>query len=152
MKPNTRAATTANIAAIAFLLAFAAAVFAAFSAAPPAIAATADTAEPAPAAPSAQSGKKHFIRCAACHSTDAADRSATGPHLNGIVGRTAASLPHFAYTSALRAQDFKWSEPKLDAFLKSPHSTHPGMCLTFNGLAKAEDRAALIAYLKDPAD
>ncbi|BAV96641.1 cytochrome c family protein [Lysobacter enzymogenes] len=145
MKRNTRVATIANIAAIPFFAALLAAMFAMFPAASPA---TAASAEPAP---SAQSGKKHFIRCAACHSTDAADRSATGPHLNGIVGRTAASLPHFAYTSALRAQDFKWSEPKLDAFLKSPHSTHPGMCLTFNGLAKAEDRAALIAYLKDPA-
>lgn len=146
MKRNTRVATIPNIAAIPFFAAFVAAMFAMFPAASPATAASAES------APSAQSGKKHFIRCAACHSTDAADRSATGPHLNGIVGRTAASLPHFAYTSALRAQDFKWSEPKLDAFLKSPHSTHPGMCLTFNGLAKAEDRAALIAYLKDPAD
>lgn len=145
MKRNTRVATIANIAAIPFFAALVAAMFAMFPAASPAAAASAES------APSAQSGKKHFIRCAACHSTDAADRSATGPHLNGIVGRTAASLPHFAYTSALRAQDFKWSEPKLDAFLKSPHSTHPGMCLTFNGLAKAEDRAALIAYLKDPA-
>ncbi|SDW30603.1 cytochrome c [Lysobacter enzymogenes] len=145
MKRNTRVATIANIAAIPFFAALLATMFAMFPAASPATAASAES------APSAQSGKKHFIRCAACHSTDAADRSATGPHLNGIVGRTAASLPHFAYTSALRAQDFKWSEPKLDAFLKSPHSTHPGMCLTFNGLAKAEDRAALIAYLKDPA-
>lgn len=149
MKRNTRAATIANIAALPFFAALLAAMFAMFPAALPAIAASAEPAQPAP---SAQSGKKHFIRCAACHSTDAADRSATGPHLNGIVGRTAASLPHFAYTSALRTQDFKWSEPKLDAFLKSPHSTHPGMCLTFNGLPKAEDRAALIAYLKDPAD
>ncbi|MGD6027750.1 hypothetical protein QUV00_23025, partial [Xanthomonas citri pv. citri] len=121
MKRNTRVATIANIAAIPFFAALLAAMFAMFPAASPA---TAASAEPAP---TAQSGTKHFIRCAACHSTDPADRSATGPHLNGIVGRTAASLPHFAYTSALRAQDFKWSEPKLDAFLKSPHSTHPGM-------------------------
>jgi len=146
MKSNTQRAKTANLAAAASFAAWLAAIFALVSAAFPAAAASSE------AAPSAQSGKKHFIRCAACHSTDAADRSATGPHLNGIVGRAAAALPHFAYSSALRAQDFKWSEPRLDAFLKSPHSTHPGMCLTFNGLAKAEDRAALIAYLKNPAD
>lgn len=103
-------------------------------------------------AASAQEGKQHFIRCAACHSTNAADRSTTGPHLNGIVGRAAASLPHFAYASELRGQDFKWSPARLDAFLESPRTTHPGMCPTFNGLAKAEHRAALIAYLQQPAD
>lgn len=101
---------------------------------------------------SAQSGKKHFIRCAACHSTDASDRSATGPHLAGILGRAAASLPHFAYSDRLRASDFQWSQARLDAFLQSPRSTDPGMCPTFNGLAKAEDHAALIAYLKDPVE
>lgn len=104
----------------------------------------------APAPSPAQLGKKHFVRCVACHSTSAAARPMTGPHLEGIVGRPAASLPDFAYSDAMRAQNFVWDEARLDAFLKSPQSTHPGMCLTFTGLPKPEDRAALIAYLKDP--
>ena len=99
----------------------------------------------------AQAGRKHFVRCVACHSMSATARPATGPHLEGIVGRQAASLPDFAYSDDLRGQDFVWDEARLDAFLKSPQATHPGMCLTFNGLAKPEDRAALIAYLKGPA-
>lgn len=105
----------------------------------------------APPDPSAaQAGRKHFIRCVACHTISATARPSTGPHLEGIVGRQAASLPGFAYSDALRAQTFRWDEARLDAFLQSPQSTHPGMCLTFNGLPRAEDRAALIAYLKNP--
>jgi cytochrome c len=114
-------------------------------------AALASPAAPASAPSAAQVGKKHFIRCIACHAMSATARPMTGPHLEGIVGRPAAALPDFAYSNDMRAQDFVWDEARLDAFLESPHTLHPGMCLTFNGLAKAEDRAALIAYLKNPA-
>lgn len=110
-------------------------------------AAVASASDPSPA----QIGKKHFIRCVACHSTSANARPMTGPHLEGIVGRQAASLPDFAYSDTMRAQDFIWDEARLDAFLESPHKLNPGMCLTFMGLPKPADRAALIAYLKAPA-
>lgn len=99
----------------------------------------------------AAAGKKLFVRCVACHSMSAAARPMTGPHLEGIVDRKAASLPGFTYSETLRAQNFNWDEARLDAFLEAPRTTHPGMCLTFTGLPKAEDRAALIAYLKGPA-
>lgn len=107
-------------------------------------------AEPAgPSQPTlAEAGRKHFIRCVACHTTSATARQSTGPHLEGIVGRKAAALPDFAYTDALKGKDFIWDEARLDAFLKDPRTAHPGMCLTFHGLPKAEDRVALIAYLR----
>lgn len=106
---------------------------------------------PAPDPALAQAGRKHFIRCIACHAVRADARPMTGPHLEGIVGRPAAGLPGFAYTDTMRAQDFVWDEARLDAFLESPHELNPGMCLTFAGLPRAEDRAALIAYLKSLA-
>lgn len=107
--------------------------------------------DPQPDPSAAQAGRKLFIRCIACHSMSASARPMTGPHLEGIVGRPVAALPDFAYSDALRAQDFVWDEERLDAFLQAPHRLHPGMCLTFGGLPRAEDRAALIAYLKNPA-
>ena len=79
-------------------------------------------------------------------------RTLTGPHLEGIVGRRAAALPGFLYSQTLRAHDFIWDETRLDAFLESPHKLNPGMCLTFMGLPRPEDRAALIAYLKAPVE
>lgn len=127
---------------LAAAIAMAAASISAALASPPA---------PSPGPSPAQTGKKHFIRCVACHAMSATARPMTGPHLEGIVGRAVAALPDFAYSDALRAQSFLWDEAQLDAFLESPHTLNPGMCLTFNGLQKAEDRAALIAYLKNPA-
>ena len=106
--------------------------------------------EPSPEAAAAQKGRKHFIRCAACHAMSATARPMTGPHLEAIVGRRVAAVPDFAYSNDLRGQEFIWDEARLDAFLEAPQAHHPGMCLTFHGLARPEDRTALIAYLKNP--
>lgn len=102
--------------------------------------------EPSPA----PSGRALFFRCVACHTTSADARTMTGPHLEGIVGRKAGSLPDFAYSDTLRGADYIWDEARLDAFLEAPRTHNPGMCLTFMGMPKAEDRAALIAFLKNP--
>lgn len=118
-------------------------------------AALAVAAVPAPAssastpAPTAAAGKKYFFRCVACHTMDASARPMTGPHLENIVGRPVAALD-FAYTDALRAQDFVWTEEKLDHFLEKPQADVPGLCLPFTGLRRPDQRASLIAYLKDP--
>ncbi|MDR2857953.1 MAG: c-type cytochrome [Novosphingobium sp.] len=112
------------------------------------LAAVAETARvPSPA----QTGRKLFIRCAACHSTSADARPLVGPHLAGLVGRKVASVEGFAYSQRLPAQQFAWDETRLDRWLTAPQADFPGMCLPFTGLARPEDRAALIAYLKNPA-
>jgi len=98
----------------------------------------------------AVSGKRLFIRCVACHTLDADARPGIGPHLEGIVGRQAASVPGFQYSAAMRAQSFKWSEAQLDKLLKRPQAEVADLCLPFTGLARRQDRKALIAYLKNP--
>ena len=108
--------------------------------------ALASSPDPSPA----QKGRKLFIRCVACHAMSAAARPMAGPHLEGIVGRPVAAVPDFTYSDDLRGQNFIWDEARLDAFLEAPQAHHPGMCLTFHGLARPEDRTALIAYLKNP--
>ncbi len=64
-----------------------------------------------------------------------------------MVGRKAGSLPGYAYSPAMKAQDFVWTEAKLDQWLTRPSAVVPGTAMAFEGLPKAEDRAALIAYL-----
>lgn len=98
----------------------------------------------------AASGKRLFIRCIACHTLDADARPGIGPHLEGIVGRQAASVPGFPYSPAMRARSFRWSEAQLDKLLKRPQAEIPDLCLPFTGLARRQDRKALIAYLKNP--
>lgn len=101
--------------------------------------------------PSAEeAGQRLFIRCAACHATSADSRPMAGPHLASIVDRPVASIEGFTYTDALRHQSFIWNEKQLDRLLHRPQSIAPGLCLPFTGMAKPEDRAALIAYLKNP--
>lgn len=96
-------------------------------------------------------GKRAFQRCAACHSADPAAPARFGPNLHGIVGRRVASLPGYAYSPALRAQKFMWTEAQLDKWLKSPRTLVPGTSMSFPGLSDAAERKALIAYLKNPS-
>ena len=71
-----------------------------------------------------------------------------GPHLQGIVGRRAAALTGFDYSSALRAEQVIWDEQLLDAWLANPDLVAPDMCMPFTGMQDAEKRKALIEYLK----
>jgi cytochrome c len=93
----------------------------------------------------AAAGEKVFGKCRACHKLDGSD--ATGPHLNGIVGRDVGASAGFNYSGALSAVAEVWTAENLNAFLENPKGYAPGTTMSFNGLPKAEDRANLIAYL-----
>jgi cytochrome c len=83
-------------------------------------------------------------RCIACHSPDA---NRTGPMHRGVFGRKAGSLPDYTYSKALKGTDFVWDDVTLDQWLANPQAFVPGQKMNFK-VAKAEDRADLIAYLK----
>ncbi|MBS0125302.1 c-type cytochrome [Thetidibacter halocola] len=98
------------------------------------------------AAADAAAGEKVFGKCRACHKVDGTD--ATGPHLNGVVGRNIDAVAGFNYSGALEQVGDVWTPENLNHFLESPKSAAPGTTMGFNGLPKAEDRANLIAYLQ----
>jgi cytochrome c len=83
-------------------------------------------------------------RCIACHSPDA---NRVGPMHRGVFGRKAGSLPDYTYSKALKGSDFVWGDQTLDRWLTNPQAFVPGQKMNFK-VAKAEDRADLIAYLK----
>jgi cytochrome c len=83
-------------------------------------------------------------RCIACHSPDA---NRVGPMHRGVFGRKAGSLADYTYSKALKGTDFVWSDQTLDQWLTNPQAFVPGQKMNFK-VAKAEDRADLIAYLK----
>ncbi|WP_446830124.1 c-type cytochrome [Candidatus Foliamicus sp.] len=93
-------------------------------------------------------GKRLYVFCQACHATEAVSGSKIGPNLAGIFNRPAASLEDSVYSDALKAQEFVWDEEKLDAWLERPANLVPGNTMSFVGLPSAQNRAALIAYLK----
>ena len=110
------------------------------------------TAVPAAGEPGlAEAGKRQWVRCSACHSLSADAPPMFGPHLEGIVGRTAGTVEGYEYTDPrLRAQEFTWDEEYFDEWLTDPRARYPEMCLAFHGLMDADTRRALIAFLKQP--
>lgn len=94
----------------------------------------------------AAAGEKVFGKCKACHKVDGAN--ATGPHLNGVVGRPVASVADFSYSDGMKAHGGDWTPEALDAFLTNPKGVVPGTKMSFAGLPKAEDRANVVAYLQ----
>ena len=95
----------------------------------------------------AKAGEQTFGKCKSCHKIDG--NNATGPHLNGVVGRNHASVEGFKYSDAMLALKAEvWTPEAIFAFIKSPKAAIPGTKMGFAGLAKPEDRANLIAYLE----
>ena len=93
----------------------------------------------------ATTGKSTFTQCLACHSVDG--KPGIGPTLQGIVGRPAGSVADFRYSSALKNANLSWTAESLDAFVASPQKAVPGNAMPYAGLADAQQRKDLVAYL-----
>lgn len=95
-------------------------------------------------------GRQLFAQCVLCHNESSNQN--TAPSLKRIVGDAIASDGAYTnYSSALKNYAVKkkvWSEDRLDAFLRSPQAAVPGTYMAYNGLQAAQDRKAIIAYLK----
>lgn len=107
--------------------------------------------QPVAASGEVQAGRAVFAsRCASCHPIGPSARAGFGPHLQGVIGRAAASTPDYAYSPALRRSGLVWSEETLAAFLKDPDAVVPGtrMRFSFYGFRREKQIADLLAYLR----
>jgi len=105
----------------------------------------------APAADAAAGQQAFNNACRTCHTVKDGDNR-QGPNLHGIIGRKAGSLPGYGYSSAMKEADFAWDADKLDRFMANPDAVVSGNSMKpFGGLASAEDRARIIAYLQSGA-
>lgn len=93
-------------------------------------------------------GQIVFLQCRACHSLEATGPNKVGPNLHGVIGRKAGLAPGFAYSDAITASGVVWSADTLDRFLIRPSDFITGTRMVFVGLRKPEDRANVIAYLR----
>lgn len=94
----------------------------------------------------AQGGTVFRRACALCHSIQPGMRG-IGPNLRGVVGRKAGAVPGFAYTPAMRGAG-AWTPERLKAFLANPRAVVPGTRMSYAGMAKPDERAAIVAFLK----
>ena len=119
---------------------------------PSAAAGTAPAAAPADlgtllASADANAGKTKIQLCVSCHDFTRGGPNRIGPNLWGVVGRPVAGHAGFAYSPAMKAHGGSWSYDSLFDFLASPARDIPGTKMSFAGLRRPEDRAAVIKYL-----
>jgi cytochrome c len=95
-------------------------------------------------------GETVFKKCKACHKVGEGAKNATGPMLNGVVGRHAGAVEGFKYSKPmLEAGEggLVWTPENIGAYLMNPKSFVPKNKMSFAGLKKDEDIAAVIAYI-----
>ena len=101
------------------------------------------------ASTSAAEGAKVFKQCLACHSIAEGGKNKIGPALWGVLGRQAGSLPDYKYSKAMAAHGKKWSFEEMDGFLLKPKNWIKGTKMSYAGLKKEKDRAAVILYMNE---
>jgi len=101
------------------------------------------------ASTNAAEGAKVFKKCAACHSISEGGGNKIGPALWGVLNRPIGSVPNYKYSKAMAAYGKKWSVEEMNGFLLKPKDWIKGTKMSYAGLKKAEDRAAVILYMNE---
>ena len=94
-------------------------------------------------------GKMAFAQCRTCHVTDPGVNM-VGPSLAGIVGAKAGSIKGYKYSPANASSGITWTEEQLFEYLADPQVVIPKTKMIFAGMPDAQQRADVIAYLKNP--
>ena len=101
---------------------------------------------------SAADGEKVFKKCAACHSITKGGANKIGPALWGVIGRQAGSIQDYKYSKAMAAHGKVWTFDEMNGFLIKPKDWIKGTKMSFAGLKKAKERAAVILYMNENGD
>ncbi|MFO7772152.1 MAG: cytochrome c family protein [Roseovarius gahaiensis] len=96
-------------------------------------------------------GEKLWRGCRACHKLDDG-ANGVGPHLYGIVDRDIASVDGFRYSKSLEELEGAWTVDELNAWLEDPKAYAPGNKMSYRGMKKEDERAALIKYMQTAAE
>ena len=92
-------------------------------------------------------GQQVYKICSACHSID---KNGAGPKHQGVLGRTAGTVPDYHYSPALQKSGIVWNDETLDKWLADPQALVPGTTM-FYAVKSAQDRADVIEFLKQKA-
>jgi len=98
-------------------------------------------------------GQQISRKCQACHDFTKGGPNKVGPNLWNIVGSKAADVPGYSFSDAMKQRaDKVWTYQELDNYLAGPRAYVPGTKMTFVGLPNPQDRADLLAWLRQQAD
>jgi len=96
-------------------------------------------------------GEKVFKKCKACHAVGDGAKNKSGPHLNDVFGRAFGGVEGFKYSRVFQdanAEGRVWDEANMAEFLAKPKAYLKGTKMSFSGLKKEKDIAAIIEYMK----
>jgi cytochrome c len=103
----------------------------------------------------ASAGAAVFKKCASCHTADKGGANKVGPNLWGVVDRPIASHEGFSYSAGMKTfaeANKTWTYDHLSFFIEAPKKHVPGTAMGFAGVKKPDERANLIAWLREQAD
>ena len=99
-------------------------------------------------------GQELVKRCTTCHTFEKGGPNRTGPNQWSLIGSDVAHKGDFNYSDAMKALhgQKKWGFQELSEFLANPKKYVPGNRMSYAGLKKPEERAALLVYLNSLSD
>ncbi len=97
----------------------------------------------------ASKGETVFQKCVQCHTINQGGANGIGPNLYATMGKAIGGHAGFAYSSALSEKGGTWDWDNMSAWLKSPRAFASGTKMSFAGLSKVEDRAAIMLYMNE---
>ncbi len=85
-------------------------------------------------------------RCGSCHSVEPG-QNRLGPHLAGVVGRTAGTVAGARYSQDMQKSGIVWDDKTLDTYLDNPRAVVPRTTMTV-ALRDSAQRSAIIDFLR----
>lgn len=96
-------------------------------------------------------GERQFMRkCSICHTLTPGSARRAGPSLYDVFGRQAGTVPDYTYSAALDGSSIIWNDTTIDALFDiGPEEYIPGTKMPIQRITGAQDRADLVAYLRE---
>lgn len=93
-------------------------------------------------------GERLYAMCRSCHTYVPGGANLTGPNLWGTFDAKAGLVAGYNYSEALKTSGLVWDAATMDKWIENPRGLVQGTKMAYVGMKSAEDRAALVAWLK----